>query len=234
MVIGFGSFTEPILSRFCLLWQALRPIEISHVCLLCWPTGTLGKRYGGLSEGKTLVMTSWTGWIAAFRSGMMCPMDPNWAALAAAIKKRRKTLRYSQDALAKAADLSRSTIQKLEWATAENVEHETMTKLESGLEWAAGSVNAVLNGGDPTLAPETPSDAARLESRYRHATVVEGGRVLKIVEDMLFKVYMAGGTDQTFEDFDRTRRRLVEVLKEEGIEIAERHTETSPGTSEGP
>lgn len=160
-------------------------------------------------------------------------MDPNWAALAAAIKKRRKTLRYSQSALAKAAGLSRSTIQKLEWATAENIEHETMIKLESGLEWGAGSVNAVLGGGNAAQLTKIPSDPADLERRYRHSeTVVEGGRVLKIVDDMLLKVYMAGGTDQTFEDFDRTRRRLVEVLKEEGIEIAERHSGTSSGTGE--
>lgn len=78
-------------------------------------------------------------------------MDPNWPALAAAIKQRRKALRYSQDGLAKAADLSRSTIQKLEWATAENIERETEIKLERGLQWTTGSVAVVLAGGIPTV-----------------------------------------------------------------------------------
>jgi hypothetical protein len=78
-------------------------------------------------------------------------MDPNWPALAAAIKKQRRVLRYSQEALADAADLSRSTIQKLEWATAENIERDTVVKLEHGLRWAPGSVDAVLNGGVPTV-----------------------------------------------------------------------------------
>jgi len=78
-------------------------------------------------------------------------MDPNWPALAAAIKQRRKTLRYSQEGLAEAADLSRSTIQKLEWATAENIERETEVKLERGLQWAPGSVAAILADGVPTV-----------------------------------------------------------------------------------
>jgi transcriptional regulator with XRE-family HTH domain len=165
-------------------------------------------------------------------------MDWDWVALGIALRERRAVLRLTQEELASLAGVHAGTVKNYE---AGKRGYDKIPKgalqIEKALGWASGSVLAVLNGGEPTLVTETlPSPAGgELEHRYRHTeTVAEGGRVLKIVEDMLFKVYMAGGTDQTFEDFDRTRRRLVEVLKEEGIEIAERHLETSSGNSESP
>lgn len=145
--------------------------------------------------------------------------------LANRIRARRDEMGLSQQALADRAGVGVNTIIRMEQADFAERRTRTWAPVEEALGWSPRFF-------DHYLAGEIPDD---LKDRYKHTeTVVEGGRVLKIVEDMLLKVYMAGGTDQTFEDFDRTRRRLVEVLKEEGIEIAERHTETSPGTSEGP
>lgn len=163
-------------------------------------------------------------------------MDWDWVALGVALRERRAVLRLTQEELAGLAGVHAGTVKNYE---AGKRRYDKIPKgalqIEKALGWAPGSVLATLSGGEPVLAAETSSGTSDLEHRYRHTeTVVEGGRVLKIVEDMLFKVYMAGGSDQTFEDFDRTRRRLVEVLKEEGIEISERHSEASPETGENP
>jgi len=78
-------------------------------------------------------------------------MEPNWTALAAAIKKRRTELRFSQDGLAGEAKVSRSTIQKLEWGTA-RPEWKTLQLVEKALGWAPGSADDVLHDQAPTLA----------------------------------------------------------------------------------
>lgn len=163
-------------------------------------------------------------------------MDWDWAALGVALRERRAVLRLTQEELAGLAGVHAGTVKNYEAGKrAYDKIPKGALQIERALGWASGSVLAILNGGEPMLAEETPppSAAADLERRYKHTeTVVEGGRVLKIVEDALLKIYMAGGTDQTFEDFDRTRRRLVEVLEEEGIQVAERNSETSSGTGE--
>lgn len=163
-------------------------------------------------------------------------MDWDWAALGVALRERRAVLRLTQEELGALAGVHAGTIKNYE-AGKRSYDKipKAVLQIEKALGWAPGSVLAVLNGGSPTLTAERPpsSDSADLERRYRNGeTSVEGGRVVRIVEDALFKVYMAGGIEATFEDFERTRRRLFEVLEEEGIPVAERHSEPSSGTDD--
>lgn len=77
-------------------------------------------------------------------------MEDNWTALAAAVKQRRKALRLSQIELAEAADVSRSTVQKLEKGENLGISRKTLGSVGRALGWAEGSVDAVLRGKPPT------------------------------------------------------------------------------------
>jgi transcriptional regulator with XRE-family HTH domain len=78
-------------------------------------------------------------------------MDAHWDALATAIAQRRKVLRYSQLELAKEADVSRATVQKLESATGPGTTRKVLTAIEQALNWLPGSIDAILAGGEPNF-----------------------------------------------------------------------------------
>lgn len=163
----------------------------------------------------------------------MTLMNPHYERLMRLIAEARKQQGLERQVdLIRASGLSKSTIRRLD--RGEELGENALRAITKALGWTGDSAEAVLNGGEPTPAGDPESSTAQLERRYRHTgTVTEGGRVVKIVDDMLFRVYMAGGVEATFEDFDRTRRRVFKVLEEEGIRIADRHTEAPSGTGNG-
>ncbi|MEY9937355.1 helix-turn-helix domain-containing protein [Streptacidiphilus sp. MAP5-3] len=89
-------------------------------------------------------------------------MDHAWPALATAIAARREAIPLTQDELAEAMNVGRSTVQKLENP------RTTYTKIQPihrevayQLGWTRGSIEQVLEGGEPTLrADEAPSPSA--------------------------------------------------------------------------
>ena len=82
----------------------------------------------------------------------VCVTDPR-EALGAAIKARRLALNLSVNAAAKAARIDRAT-----WTAAETGTRQTEAynagRIERVLGWAAGSIEAILAGGEPTERPE--------------------------------------------------------------------------------
>lgn len=85
------------------------------------------------------------------------------ARLAELIKSRRRELRLSEREAAERGGLARNT-----WASAEAGNRQpaerTAAGIEVALEWAPGSVDRVLAGGDPVVQPTPPSTRAETTS----------------------------------------------------------------------
>lgn len=152
-------------------------------------------------------------------------MAYNWDAVNAAIRAGRAERKWSQEELAKRTDgvVSLGTVKNLEGGRDyKRIPVEALRAVDAAFDWPAGTLEAKL---DPT-AP-----APNLEARYQNReSVTDAGRTVSTVEDALYNFFMAGAPDTTLADFDRVRRRVFEVLQEEGIAIAKRHDETSSGT----
>jgi transcriptional regulator with XRE-family HTH domain len=102
--------------------------------------------------------------------------EPDWTRLAQAVKSRRFELGLSARAAAARANINRST-----WATIEDGERKLSKHLwvsvERALDWAAGSIDSILAGGDPVevLVAALADDPNRpplfdLRDEYRRVT----------------------------------------------------------------
>lgn len=78
-------------------------------------------------------------------------VSEQWKRLGRAVEERRLSAALhfaTQDQLAALAGVSRRTLTTLE--TGGRVRRATLTRIEHALDWAPGSVDALLSGGDPT------------------------------------------------------------------------------------
>jgi DNA-binding XRE family transcriptional regulator len=83
---------------------------------------------------------------------MMWNMTNDWDRLARAIRERRRVLDLTQQQLADAARVTRTTIKNLEGARQPKKRlPSSMAAVEKALGWAIGSGEAVLSGGEPIL-----------------------------------------------------------------------------------
>jgi transcriptional regulator with XRE-family HTH domain len=89
--------------------------------------------------------------------------------LATAARNRRRKLGLTTIAVAVAAGISKDPYAKIEAGAP--VRAATYAKVEPALGWAAGSIRAVLDGGDPTLAP-TPTDTNHIPAADLSAAVM--------------------------------------------------------------
>lgn len=122
-------------------------------------------------------------------------MNPDWQNLAQHISARRLALGLNQ---ADIEGVSTATMTKLENAAAEGYRPSTLAALERALKWSHGSVEAILAGGEPTLAPVTHqlSGSATLVSAAEgvaagpatRAEVDEVRRAVERVESLLVEL----------------------------------------------
>jgi len=90
-------------------------------------------------------------------------MTNDWDRLAGAIRERRQALGMTQQQLADAAGVTRTTIKNLEGARQPTKRLPSSTAaVEQALGWAPGSIRIVLDGGNPigTTQPAEPPQAA--------------------------------------------------------------------------
>lgn len=78
-------------------------------------------------------------------------MTTDWDRLAGAIRERRKVLDMTQQQLADAAGVDRSTIKNLEGARTPKRLPSSIAAVEQALGWTSGSAQTVLAGGEPTI-----------------------------------------------------------------------------------
>lgn len=90
----------------------------------------------------------------------------SWARLGAAVRAGRTSGRLTQVALAGEAGLEVAVVRAIERAEEAAARVEDLARLERPLSWRAGSVEAVLAGGDPVpLTPEERAERARAAAR---------------------------------------------------------------------
>lgn len=82
-----------------------------------------------------------------------------WQRLGHYVRERRLHLRLTQHDVAAAGGPSIATIRNIEAATHDSYRGRTLNQLEDVLGWERGSVDAILNGGEPRLKTE-PQPAA--------------------------------------------------------------------------
>jgi len=87
----------------------------------------------------------------------------DWKRLAEAIRDARKVRGWRQEDLAEAAGIGYSTVQRAESSDGYKTMPLTIDKLERALGWAPGSAKMILEGGKPTLLPDTGEGAPDAE-----------------------------------------------------------------------
>lgn len=86
-------------------------------------------------------------------------MTKDWHRLADAVIRRRSELgRLTQAEIAHRSGVSLDRIQAIENVKSDRYRRGTLMALERALEWEAGSVDAILSGGEPVAAgPRQPT-----------------------------------------------------------------------------
>jgi len=83
----------------------------------------------------------------------MLAVEHDWPRLGKAVRQRRDALGLSQGA----GGVSVATWRKVENGTESSYTPRTLARIASALGWTDDSVDAVLAGGDPTIAADPPS-----------------------------------------------------------------------------
>ena len=90
--------------------------------------------------------------------------DGPWQRLAELVRLRREDRRLSQRQLGTAAGTTDRLISDIERAARENYEPATLRAVARALGWTPGSIEGVLDGGEPAEAgAEEPSMAERMD-----------------------------------------------------------------------
>lgn len=98
-------------------------------------------------------------------------MTNDWDRLAGAIRERRLELGLSQQQLADAAGVTRSTIKNLEGARQPTSRPpSSIASVVQALGWEPGSGQVILNGGEPTLRDHTPPEYPPAQDPYQPLT----------------------------------------------------------------
>jgi transcriptional regulator with XRE-family HTH domain len=106
-------------------------------------------------------------------------MDAQWARLGAAFAASRGAQNLTQDDVVTRADISLSTVQAIERGGPFKGITASMRLYAVLLGWAPGSIDAVLQGGEPTELPAAPGAAPALRGvPYRIAQALADGTAL--------------------------------------------------------
>lgn len=144
--------------------------------------------------------------------------------LARRIRARRDELGLSQQALADQASVHVNTVIRMEQGEFASRRSKTWTPVEEAL-------GLTPRFFDHYLAGEIPDE---LESRYRNRTAsADSGRPVDTIESALYQVFMASSPGTSLEEFDKIRRRVFDVLREAGVDVAARHDDSSSGIGTG-
>lgn len=109
----------------------------------------------------------------------MGPMNRDWARLGQAVADARRALNLTQKELADQLGVSRGAIQAIERGDQFTKITQTMRAVERALDWEKGSLESVLDGGEPkpieqrTVEPERAEAPAELAPQLPLAIVHE-------------------------------------------------------------
>ena len=106
----------------------------------------------------------------------------DWEELGRALKEARKAAGLKQTEIAKRLDISLSSVQAIERGNAFAKPTPTIRAFAAAVGWADGSVERVLEGGEPTLARDEPKSSP--EPGEATGPVPAGALPLRIVADL--------------------------------------------------
>jgi transcriptional regulator with XRE-family HTH domain len=94
-------------------------------------------------------------------------------------------LGISQRELAARARVALTTVQDIQLGKRARLQAGTKTRLEDALEWATGSIDHVMNGGDPTLRPRSSSSSVLPLSPLLEEILIASHAQLAEVADLI-------------------------------------------------
>lgn len=137
-------------------------------------------------------------------------MTANWQRLADAIVARRAELGLTQMQVATRGDFSLDRVQALEGAKRTSYRAGTLAALERALDWAPGSVERILQGGDPSPRGIELIRKVPQESLQRLIDQVPAEELRKLVMASLRDRESEADLDSAI-DIDEHLRRVLEL-----------------------
>lgn len=132
---------------------------------------------------------------------------PDMERLAALVKKRRAELRLGIEPAAKLARISKDTWKRVE--AAQRVWDRTYGGIEAALQWAPGSCQTVLAGGNPLVGESLTEDVKVVR--------VPKSELERLVGDAVTSAVIATKGDMTGDEILEVNRRVIDELRERGV-----------------
>jgi transcriptional regulator with XRE-family HTH domain len=157
-------------------------------------------------------------------------MTNDWDRLAGAIRKRRQVLGMTQQQLADAAGVARTTIKNLEGARQPAARPPaSLPAVENALGWTLGSARAILGGGEPAPiagdgTPPTPG------GEYDHEMDPDVGA---IVRNTVFEVVGVLDPEMSLSRVREIEAIALEAVRRRGGIPRRRHNQASDNASKG-
>jgi len=154
-------------------------------------------------------------------------METPYERLLRLIAEARKRQRLERQIdLARVSGLSKSTIYRLE--KDQELSDSALRAISKAIGWTADSAERILAGGEPVDADPAEASEGDLATRYHREPVPEG-KLVGLVEDMIYEAFIAAAPDTPLREIDKAKRAAFEVLQRNGIEVAKKHPEASQG-----
>jgi len=128
--------------------------------------------------------------------------------LGTAVAARRRHLGMSVPEAARRSGLDRETWRHLEAGT-RTLRSYNHSRVERALNWAPGSVEAILGGGDPTVTDATTADPEP-ERDEGERLILEAPELSAEQKRLLLRRY-----HRQLQDLDEGRRRVLEDIREQ-------------------
>ncbi|WP_432027398.1 hypothetical protein [Streptomyces sp. 1222.5] len=127
--------------------------------------------------------------------------------LAVLVQKRRTELRLGVEPAAKLGDISKDTWKRVE--SAQKVWDRSYGGIEAALQWAPGSCQIVLAGGDPIGSEPVAADVK--------VSDVPKSELERLVGDAVKSAAIATKGSLTGDEILELNRRVIEQLHERGV-----------------
>lgn len=136
--------------------------------------------------------------------------DLDLSRLAALARQRRADLGLPlNDAIAKAAEVSKGTVQRVEKAMP--IRETNYVKIDRMLDWAPGSCMAILRGGNPVTVEES-NDSPGVQKSSAPQDVID-----REARETVQLALIATAKGTTAEEIRDMSERIVQDLRERGI-----------------
>lgn len=101
------------------------------------------------------------------------PDERHWQQLATYVTQRRTQLRLTQAQVQAAGGPSAATVRLIESAGQTSYRPAVLAALESALRWPEGTIERILNGGEPIASPPRHAPPDREDLEHYEARLVE-------------------------------------------------------------